>query len=64
MITIDGKPLDLTNPDTWGDKVTIKPDGYIETESVKWAYPVGHDSNDRKADVRMVLKKGCRWLLP
>ena len=56
MINIDGKPLDLTNPATWGDKVTIKPHGYIETESVKWVHPVGHDANERKADVRMVWK--------
>ena len=30
MIEIDGKPVDLTDPQTWGNSIQIKPDGYIE----------------------------------
>jgi hypothetical protein len=29
MLQIDGKPLDLTNPSSWGDAVQIKQGGYI-----------------------------------
>lgn len=30
MIQIDGKTVDLTNPQTWGDSIQIKPNGFIE----------------------------------
>ena len=30
MLELDGKPIDLTKPQTWGDSIKIKPNGYIE----------------------------------
>ena len=30
MIKIDGKTIDLTKPQTWGDPIQIKPSGFIE----------------------------------
>jgi len=30
MLEFDGKPIDLTKPQTWGDSIKIKPNGYIE----------------------------------
>jgi len=30
MIKLDGKTVDLTNPQTWGDSIQIKPNGFIE----------------------------------
>jgi hypothetical protein len=30
MIQIDGKTVDLTNPQTWGNSIEIKPNGFIE----------------------------------
>ena len=30
MIQIDGKTVDLTKPQTWGDSIQIKPNGFIE----------------------------------
>jgi len=30
MIKLDGKAVDLTNPQTWGDSIQIKPNGFIE----------------------------------
>jgi hypothetical protein len=30
MIQIDGKPLDLTKPETLGDNIKIAPGGFIE----------------------------------
>jgi len=30
MIEIDGKPVDLTDPQTWGSAIEIKPNGYVE----------------------------------
>jgi len=30
MIQIDGKAVDLTKPQTWGNSVQIKPNGFIE----------------------------------
>jgi hypothetical protein len=30
MIQIDGKTVDLTNPQTWGNSIQIKPNGFIE----------------------------------
>jgi hypothetical protein len=30
MIQLDGKTVDLTNPQTWGDSIQIKPNGFIE----------------------------------
>ena len=30
MIQIDGKTVDLTNPQTWCDSIQIKPNGFIE----------------------------------
>ena len=30
MIQIDGKTVDLTNPQTWEDSIEIKPNGFIE----------------------------------
>ena len=30
MIQIDGKTVDLTNPQTWGNSIQIKPSGFIE----------------------------------
>ena len=30
MIKIDGKTVDLTKPQTWGDSIQIKPNGFIE----------------------------------
>lgn len=30
MIFIDGKPVDLTKPQTWGGSITLKPGGSIE----------------------------------
>jgi hypothetical protein len=29
MITLDGKPLDLTNPSTWGASVQLQPNGSV-----------------------------------
>jgi hypothetical protein len=29
MIEIDGKPLDLTNPGTWGTSVQLQPNGSV-----------------------------------
>ena len=30
MIQIDGKTVDLTKPQTWGNSIQIKPNGFIE----------------------------------
>ena len=30
MIQIDGKTVDLTKPETWGNNIKIKPNGFIE----------------------------------
>jgi hypothetical protein len=30
MIQIDGKTVDLTKPQTWGNAIQIKPNGFIE----------------------------------
>jgi len=30
MIQIDGKTIDLTKPQTWGNSIQIKPNGFIE----------------------------------
>ena len=30
MIKLDGKTVDLTKPQTWGDSIQIKPNGFIE----------------------------------
>jgi len=30
MIQIDGKTVDLTKPQTWGNSIEIKPNGFIE----------------------------------
>jgi len=30
MIQLDGKTVDLTNPQTWGNSIEIKPNGFIE----------------------------------
>ena len=30
MLELDGKTIDLTKPQTWGDSIKIKPNGYIE----------------------------------
>ena len=30
MLQIDGKPVDLTNPASWGDSIKIMPNGFIE----------------------------------
>jgi hypothetical protein len=30
MIQIDGKIVDLTKPETWGNNIKIKPNGFIE----------------------------------
>jgi len=30
MIQIDGKIVDLTKPQTWGNSIQIKPNGFIE----------------------------------
>jgi len=30
MIQIDGKTVDLTKPQTWGNTIQIKPNGFIE----------------------------------
>jgi hypothetical protein len=30
MIKIDGKTIDLTNPQTWGESIKIQPNGFIE----------------------------------
>ncbi len=30
MLELDGKPIDLTKPQTWGDSIKIKPNGYIQ----------------------------------
>jgi hypothetical protein len=30
MIQLDGKAVDLTNPQTWGDSIQIKPNGFID----------------------------------
>jgi len=30
MIKIDGKEVDLTKPQTWGNSIQIKPNGFIE----------------------------------
>jgi hypothetical protein len=30
MIQLDGKTVDLTNPQTWGNSIKIKPNGFIE----------------------------------
>jgi hypothetical protein len=45
MITIDGKPLDLTDPSSWGESVKLRPGGSIETETVKWVCPVKPQDN-------------------
>ena len=31
MFKVDGKELDMTKPETWGDAITIEPNGYVET---------------------------------
>ena len=30
MISVDGKAIDLTKPETWGNAITLKPNGYVE----------------------------------
>ena len=30
MLELDGKPIDLTRPETWGTAIQLKPNGYIE----------------------------------
>ena len=30
MIQIDGKTVDLTKPQTWGNSIQIKPNGFIQ----------------------------------
>jgi hypothetical protein len=30
MIKIDGKTIDLTKPQTWGESIKIQPNGFIE----------------------------------
>jgi hypothetical protein len=30
MIQLDGKTVDLTKPETWGNSIQIKPNGFIE----------------------------------
>ena len=30
MLQIDGKTVDLTKPQTWGNTIQIKPNGFIE----------------------------------
>jgi hypothetical protein len=30
MIQIDGKTVNLTKPQTWGNSIQIKPNGFIE----------------------------------
>jgi len=30
MIEIDGKPVDLTKPETWGTTIQLKPGGFID----------------------------------
>jgi hypothetical protein len=33
MIQIDGKTVDLTKPQTWGNSIQIKPTGFIEARN-------------------------------
>lgn len=30
MLKLDGKPVDLTKPQTWGTAIQLKPGGFIE----------------------------------
>jgi len=30
MLELDGKPVDLTRPETWGTALQLKPGGFIE----------------------------------
>jgi len=30
MLELDGKPVDLTKPQTWGTAIQLKPGGFIE----------------------------------
>ena len=32
MIQIDGKPLDMTKPETWGDAITINQGGSVTSQ--------------------------------
>ena len=53
MIQLDGKTVDLTKPETWGNSIQIKPNGFIEqtkdgvTTSVKNLEPKkeNHDNH-------------------
>jgi len=38
MLELDGKPIDLTKPQTWGDSIKIKPNGYIEQKEPNHDY--------------------------
>lgn len=30
MLELDGKPVDMTRPETWGTAIQLKPGGFIE----------------------------------
>lgn len=58
MLQIDGKPVDLTNPASWGDSIKIKPNGFIEQRKDSTTICVeAHQDSRKSPDLTRILQR-------